>query len=82
MRRWLIIHTDFVFYRRRTMKDVREAFNEYWEDNFGKLVVPINHKNEMKKVAFHAYKEAYSKAQVLEEEIAELKAGQCSGSLA
>lgn len=64
------------------MKDVREAFNEYWENNFEKLVVPLNHKNEMKKVAFHAYKEAYGKAQGLEEEIAERKAEQCAETLA
>lgn len=64
------------------MKDVREAFDEYWESNFEKLVVPINHKNEMKKVAFHAYKEAYNKVVGLEEELAELKNEKCGGRFA
>ena len=41
------------------MKDVTEAFDDYWKTHFENLVLPINQKSEMKKIAFHAYKVGY-----------------------
>ena len=35
------------------MKDVTEAFDDYWKTHFENLVLPINQKSEMKKIAFH-----------------------------
>ena len=33
------------------MNDVNEAFDAYWKTHFEKLVLPINFKKEMKKIA-------------------------------
>lgn len=43
--------------------DVKEAFNDYWKKHFEHLVLPINQKNEIKKVAFHAYHEGARRIQ-------------------
>ncbi len=43
--------------------DVKKAFDDYWKKHFEHLVLPINQKNEIKKVAFHAYHEAARKIQ-------------------
>ncbi|MDD5789105.1 MAG: hypothetical protein PUE30_01050 [Spirochaetia bacterium] len=41
------------------MNDVNEAFDAYWKTHFEKLVLPINFKKEMKKIAWHAYQEGF-----------------------
>ena len=43
------------------MTAVAEAFDAYWKTHFENLVLPINQKSEMKKIAFHAYKEGYKR---------------------
>ena len=47
------------------MKDVTEAFDDYWKTHFENLVLPINQKSEMKKIAFHAYKEGYKSEDII-----------------
>ena len=34
------------------MKDVTEAFDDYWKTHFENLVLPINKKRVIKKIAF------------------------------
>ena len=41
--------------------DVKAAFNDYWNEHFEKLVLPVSQKNEIKKIAFHAYHEGFRK---------------------
>lgn len=45
------------------MEKMNEEFKVYWEKQYESKVMPIGLKNELRKVAYHAFVYAYQKAQ-------------------
>ncbi len=45
------------------MEEMNKEFEIYWKNQYENKIMPIVQKNELRKVAYHAFVYAYQKAQ-------------------